>query len=64
VREGQLHFFVGSLFSFTGLLLAGYGALSDPSLYQRSLEWNVNLWWGMVLAVFGGFFLKLWRRRE
>jgi len=61
--EGQLHFFLGSLFSVTGLLLAGFGALSDPALYQRSLGWNVNLWWGIFLALFGGFFLVLWKRR-
>jgi hypothetical protein len=57
----QLHFFVGSLFSLTGLVLLGYGLLSDPAIYARSLGWNVNLWWGLVLALFGGAFLGLWR---
>lgn len=53
---------MGSLFSLTGLLLAGFGVVSDPALYQRSLGWNLNLWWGVVLALFGGSFLALWKR--
>jgi hypothetical protein len=52
---------VGSLFSLTGLVLLGYGLVSDPAIYARSLGWNVNLWWGLVLALFGGAFLGLWR---
>ena len=60
--EKQLRFFVGALFSIIGILLAGYGLLSDPALYQRSLGWNVNLWWGLVTAAFGVFFLLLGRR--
>jgi hypothetical protein len=62
----QLHFFVGSLFSLTGLLLVGYGLVSDPAIYARSLGWNVNLWWGLVTTLFGASFLVLWgtsRRR-
>jgi hypothetical protein len=61
--ERGLHFFVGSLFSSTGLILASYGLVSDPSLYERSLGWNVNLWWGLVMAAFGGVFLALWKAR-
>lgn len=63
MREGVLHFFLGSLFLAMGLLLVVYGALSDPALYARSLGWNVNLWWGGVLALVGAVFLMLWRRR-
>ncbi len=59
--ERQLHFFVGSLFALTGLVLAAYGLVSDPAIYERSLGWNVNLWWGLVMTVFGGSFLALWR---
>ena len=59
--ERQLHFFVGSLFSLTGLVLVGYGLVSDPAIYARSLGWNVNLWWGLVTTLFGGAFLLLWR---
>lgn len=61
--ERQLHFFVGSLFASTGLILFGYGLVSDPSIYERSLGWNVNLWWGLATAAFGALFLWLWRAR-
>ena len=44
---------IGLLFAALGALLAGYGALSDPAIYQASLGINVNLWWGLVLVGFG-----------
>ncbi|MGQ0702211.1 MAG: hypothetical protein ACT4PM_03645 [Gemmatimonadales bacterium] len=44
---------IGLLFSLYGVLLAGYGLLSGEAIYQPSLGINVNLWWGMVLLVFG-----------
>jgi hypothetical protein len=44
---------IGGLFATMGLLLVCYGAVSDRSLYQRSLGVNVNLEWGLVLLVFG-----------
>jgi hypothetical protein len=59
--ERQLHFFVGSLFSLTGMVLITYGLVSDPAIYARSLGWNVNLWWGLVTTLFGGSFLLLWK---
>ncbi len=60
--QHQLHFFIGGLFSLTGLVLLGYGLISDPAIYARSLGWNVNLWWGCVTTVFGASFLVLWRK--
>jgi len=62
--ERQLHFFVGGLFAITGLVLAVYGLASDPAIYERSLGWNVNLWWGLVMTVFGGSFLALWKSKR
>ena len=59
--ERQLHFFLGSLFSLTGLVLVGYGLASDPAIYERSLGWNVNFWWGLVTTLFGASFLLFWR---
>lgn len=53
---------IGMLFALLGLLLAGYGATSDPAIYQRSLGHNVNLVWGLALLVFGGVMLALGRR--
>jgi protein-S-isoprenylcysteine O-methyltransferase Ste14 len=49
---------IGAMFAILGALLMVYGFLSDPSLYQRSLGMNVNLWWGIVLLAFG--LIMLW----
>jgi hypothetical protein len=48
---------IGLMFSLIGLLLTGYGLTTPAELYQRSLNINVNLWWGLVLVVFGGWML-------
>jgi hypothetical protein len=53
---------IGLLFSILGGILALYGAFTDSALYQRSLGVNINLWWGLVLLLFGGFMLVLARR--
>jgi multisubunit Na+/H+ antiporter MnhG subunit len=53
---------IGSLFVLLGALLAGYGLLSSPAIYQRSLGIDINLWWGGALLVFGVAILALaWR---
>jgi len=55
---------IGLLFSFYGLLLTIYGAISDSQIYERSLNINMNLRWGLVLLVFGAAMLFLaWRAR-
>jgi len=59
--ERQLHFFVGGLFTLTGLVLVAYGLVSDPAIYARSLGWNVNFWWGLVTTLFGASFLLFWK---
>jgi len=51
----------GLLFSLLGIMLAGYGLISDRSIYARSLGYNVNLVWGIVLLVFGLISLYLGR---
>jgi len=53
---------IGALFALLGLVLTGYGLMSDASVYQRSLGHNVNLWWGMVVLAFGAVFLFLGRK--
>ena len=53
---------IGLMFSIIGVLLAVFGFASDPAIYQRSLGINVNLWWGLVLLVFGLVMLWLVRR--
>jgi multisubunit Na+/H+ antiporter MnhG subunit len=53
---------IGSFFALIGIVLAGYGVMSDPSIYQRSLGINVNTCWGLALVVFGVVMLLLGRR--
>ena len=55
---------IGLMFSLIGALLTGYGAMtnSDAEMYKRSLDKNINLYWGLVLLVFGLVMLLLaWR---
>jgi hypothetical protein len=56
---------IGLMFSLVGLLLTIYGAVTgstQPEIYKRSLEINVNLYWGLLLVVFGGWMLIMaWR---
>jgi hypothetical protein len=55
---------IGLTFLLMGLALAGFGLLwSDPAIYHRSLGININLWWGLVLAVFGAGMLVMGVRR-
>jgi hypothetical protein len=53
---------IGLMFTIVGLLLTGFGLVSDEAIYARSLGVNVNLWWGMVLVVFGLVMLGLTMR--
>ena len=52
---------IGGMFTIFGIVLIVYGLVSDPAIYQRSLGINVNLWWGIVLLVFGATMLWLAR---
>ena len=49
----DLRFPMGLFFSALGVLLAGYGVLGDPAVYQASLGINVNLWAGLGILLFG-----------
>ena len=53
---------IGLMFTIVGVLLTGYGLASDEAIYARSLGVNVNLWWGLVLVVFGLVMLGLTMR--
>jgi protein-S-isoprenylcysteine O-methyltransferase Ste14 len=54
---------IGLMFSLIGIILVIFGlATNNSELYQRSLGLNVNLYWGLLLLVFGGWMLLLaWR---
>ena len=55
---------IGGLFTALGLLLAGYGLLTAGSSanYARAASVNINLWWGLVMLVFGVLLLLSVRR--
>lgn len=53
---------IGAMFVVLGLMLVVYGIVSDPAIYEASLGVNVNVWWGIVLTLFGAVFLLLGRR--
>lgn len=53
---------IGGFFAIIGVLITGYGLVSDDAIYERSLGLNVNLWWGVVVLAFGLLMLWLGRR--
>lgn len=55
---------IGILFTLLGLLLTGYGIVSDPAIYRRALGMNVNLYWGAVMLLFGVMVLTLALRAQ
>ena len=59
----DLRFPLGLLFIVFGGLLTVFGLLTDRATYERSLFINVNLWWGLVMLLFGGLmFFFAWKK--
>jgi hypothetical protein len=56
---------IGVVFVAIGVLLAAHGLLAEPATFARSLGVNINLAWGVVMALFGAglLALALMRRR-
>lgn len=52
---------IGLMFSLIGALLVvdGIVTASNTEMYARSLGININLYWGLLLLVFGGTMLLL-----
>lgn len=56
---------MGLMFTLVGLILTLFGAGSMGSpIYDKSLGINANLYWGLVLLVFGGTMYILGRRGQ
>ena len=41
------------MFTIVGALLVAQGLFADESIAVRAPGININLWWGLVLLVFG-----------
>ncbi|MEI6644721.1 MAG: hypothetical protein WCP12_01635 [bacterium] len=58
---------IGIMFSLVGAMLAIFGLVTKASeeMYKRSLDININLWWGLVLLLFGGLMLlSAWKNSK
>ena len=57
---------MGLMFTLTGLILTVFGLKTsgNTALYAQSLGINANLWWGLVLLVFGLTMFLLGRRAQ
>ncbi|HWR14648.1 MAG TPA: hypothetical protein VN577_07450 [Terriglobales bacterium] len=44
---------IGLMFSVLGLILVSAGLFIPGDIHQKSLGINLNLWWGLLLVLFG-----------
>ncbi len=57
---------VGMFFTLTGTILSAFGLSTRDrvDVYTRSLGIDANLWWGLVLLVFGIVMVAFGRRGQ
>ena len=56
---------LGLMFTVFGLIITAVGLLGSADLTTPSLGINMNLWWGLVMLVFGVSMLALaWRAMD
>ena len=57
---------IGALFMLLGVILSIYGLItrSDPQLYARSESIVINLWWGLIMLIFGAGMLFFGKRAK
>jgi hypothetical protein len=50
---------IGLMFTLIGVLLVGFGVANQSAslTHAGGSDININLWWGLVLLVFGVFML-------
>jgi len=49
---------IGFIFTIFGVIVSLYGLLSHQNIYDsHSLGININVWWGLVMFIFGTSFL-------
>lgn len=56
---------IGMLFLTLGALLTVYGVVTmgNAAMYRRSLDIDINLWWGLAMLIFGGLMTYFGRTR-
>lgn len=56
----------GMMFSITGSVLTAFGVATRnrADIYTRSMGIDANLWWGLVLLIFGLMVLSLGRKGQ
>ena len=57
---------MGLMFTLVGIILMAFGIATNgnAALYARSLGVNANLWWGIVVLIFGQAMYQLGRRSQ
>ncbi|HOK50369.1 MAG: hypothetical protein WHT29_00380 [Bacteroidales bacterium] len=57
---------IGLMFTLMGIVLTIYGlaTLSDPTMYQKSFQININLWSGIGMLIFGVVMLALVKKKK
>jgi hypothetical protein len=57
---------MGLMFTLVGIILTAFGIATrgNVELYARSLGINVNIWWGIVLLIFGQIMFQLGRTSQ
>lgn len=57
---------IGLMFTIIGLIVLIYGLMTngDTEMYRKSLSYNVNLWMGGLMLVFGVVMLALVDRKK
>jgi len=57
---------MGLMFTLVGIILTAFGIATRTNLelYARSLGVNVNMWWGIVLLIFGQIMFQLGRAAQ
>jgi hypothetical protein len=60
----DIRFPIGLMFTLSGLIITAWGLLSDPEIYKKSLNININLWTGLIILAFGLVFLLMSLRAQ
>ena len=53
---------LGLIFVIFGVILIAVGLVGGPAMVAQSLGVNINLWWGIIMLVFGGIMFGLARK--